>query len=70
MIFGELNPDKIWDKKIKICPSPLSDVATLPWEIQNRHFQQYYSYSSDYLGYFWRKQTVIHLSTAPKMPPH
>ena len=27
-----------------ICPPHLSDVATLPWEIQKVIFQQYYSY--------------------------
>jgi len=29
---------------LQICPPHLSDVATLPWEIQKSHFQQYYSY--------------------------
>jgi len=27
-----------------ICPRHLSDVATIPWEIQKSHFQQYYLY--------------------------
>jgi len=31
-------------KILHICPPHLSDVATLPWEIQKSHFQQYYSY--------------------------
>jgi len=31
-------------KIIQICPRHLPDVATLPWEIQKSHFQQYYSY--------------------------
>ena len=26
------------------CPPYLYTVATLPWEIQKSHFQQYYSY--------------------------
>ena len=26
------------------CPPHLSDVATLPWEIQTSHFQQYYEH--------------------------
>jgi len=35
MIFGILNPEKKFHIKIlQICPSHLSDVATLPWEIQ------------------------------------
>jgi len=30
MIFGILNPTKIWH----ICPPHISHVATLPWEIE------------------------------------
>jgi len=45
MIFGKLYSEKIWHKKIsQICSQHLSDIATLPWEIQESHFQQYYSY--------------------------
>ena len=34
-----LNPEKIWHKKIlQICPSHLSDVATLPWKIEKKSF--------------------------------
>jgi len=40
----------------QICPPHLSDVATLPWEVQNVTFQHYYSYTSDYLHYLRRKQ--------------
>jgi len=32
--FGELNPEKISHKILLTCPPHLSDVATLPWEIQ------------------------------------
>ena len=42
--FGVLNPDKSWHKMLQICPPHLSDVATLPREIQKSHFRQYYSY--------------------------
>ena len=44
-----------------ICPSHLSDVATLPWEIKKVIFQHYSSYTSDYLRYFRRKRiaTVV-----------
>ena len=36
---------KIWhENHLTDCPSHLSDVATVPWEIQTSHFQQYYSY--------------------------
>jgi len=45
MIFGTLNPGKIWHEILQICPRHVSDVATLPWEIQKSHFQQYYSYT-------------------------
>jgi len=35
---------------LQICPPRLSDVATLPWEIQKKViFQHYYSYTLDYL---------------------
>jgi len=46
---------------LHICPPHLSDVATLPWEIEKSHFQHYYSYASDYLRYLRRKQiaTVV-----------
>ena len=43
MIFGKLNPENIWHEMLQICPSHLSDVAILSWEIQKSHFQQYYS---------------------------
>jgi len=39
-----LNPEKIWHEILRVCPPHLSDVATLPWEIQKSYFQQYYSY--------------------------
>ena len=29
---------------LHICPPHLSDVATLPWESQKSHCQQYYSH--------------------------
>jgi len=34
---------------LQICPPHLSDVATLPWEIQKVICQHYYLYTSDYL---------------------
>jgi len=36
MFFGMLNPEKIWREMLQICPPRLSDVATLPWEIQKK----------------------------------
>jgi len=44
MIFGKLNPEAIAHEILQVSPPHLSDVATLPWEIQKSHFQQYYSY--------------------------
>ena len=41
---------------LQICPPRLSDVATIPWEIQRSHFQLYYLCTSDYLRYLRRKQ--------------
>ena len=48
-----------------ICPPHLYSVATLPWEIQKSHFQQYYSYVLQ----------IIHLISEenkplPPYPPH
>ena len=31
-------------KILRDCLLHMSDVATLPWEIQKSHFHQYYSY--------------------------
>ena len=49
MIVGMWNPEKIWHENLTDCSSRLSDVATVPWEIEKSHFQQYYSY----MAYFW-----------------
>jgi len=45
---------------LQICPSHLSDVATLPWEVQKIIFQHYYSYrpTSDYLPLLERKRVA------------
>jgi len=45
MIFSMLNLEKIWQQNLTDCPPHLSDVATVPWEIQKIHFQQNYSYT-------------------------
>jgi len=44
MIFGKRNADKIPHEYLTDCAPRLSDVATVPWEIQKSHCQQYYSY--------------------------
>ena len=43
MIFGEILR-KFDINSLYIWPPYLYTVATLPWEIQKSHFQQYYSY--------------------------
>jgi len=57
-----------FDMKIShICPPHLSDVATLPWEIQKNSFSTVlFIHTFDYLCYLSRKQTVIHLPTPPE----
>jgi len=52
---------------LRICPPHLSDVATLPLEIQKKLFSAVlFIHTSDYLHYHRRKQTVIHLLTPPE----
>ena len=48
MIFSVLSPEKFDINSLYICPPHLYTVATLPWDIQKSHFQQY---TSDYLRY-------------------
>ena len=55
MIFSVLSPEKFDINSLYICPPHLYTVATLPWDIQKSHFQQY---TSDYLRYLRRKQTA------------
>ena len=58
-------------KNLQICLPHLSDVATLPRKIQKKSFStELFIDTSDYLGYFTRKQTVIHLLSPPEMSPH
>ena len=49
-----------------ICPPHLYTVATLPWEIQKRHFSTVLSIHTDYLCNLRRKQTVSPLSSTPE----
>ena len=56
---------------LQICAPHLSDVATLPWEIQKKIILTVlFIHTSHYLCYLRRKQTVIHLPTQLKMSPH
>ena len=66
MIFGVLNPRKFDINSSYNCPPHLYTAATLPWENQKVIFQQYYSYTSDYLRYRIRKHTVTSLPTKPE----
>ena len=60
MIFGTSNPEKIYGFVHLTCQmKPL-----LPQEIQKKSFSTVlFIYTSDYLSYLRRKQTVIHLPT-------
>ena len=46
---------------LQTCQPHLSDVATLPWEIQKKSFSTFLFKTSDYLHYLRRKQiaTVV-----------
>jgi len=60
-----LNPEKIWHENLTHLSTYLSDVATLPWEIQKVIFNSII-HTSDYLCYIRRKQTAVHLPTPPE----
>jgi len=55
-------------KILQICSPHLSDVASLPWEIQKSHFQQCYSYVLliIYVISEENKLQSIHLPTPPE----
>jgi len=44
IVFGVLNPEKIWHQQLVHLPISPYSVATLPWEIRKVVFQEYYSY--------------------------
>ena len=67
MIFGMWNPEKIWHENLTDCPLWLSNVATLPWEIQKVIFSTVlFIHISEYLHYLTRKQSVIYVPTPPE----
>jgi len=71
MIFGTLNLDKSDVKILQICPPHLSDVATLPWEIQQSHFQRIlFIHTFDYLRYLRSKQTNCNSLAHPTWKCH
>jgi len=51
-------------KILQVCPSHLSDVDTLLWEIKKSFSTVLFIHTSDYLRYVRSKQTAIHLPTA------
>jgi len=53
---------------LHICPPHLSDVATLPCEIQKSHFNSIIRSLNtlDYLCYLRRKQNATHLPIPPE----
>jgi len=40
MIFGALNPEKIWHQELVLLPTSPYTAATLPWEMQKSHFSR------------------------------
>jgi len=66
MIFGRWNRKKIWHENVTDCLTRLSDVTTVPWEIEKKSFSiVLVIHTSVYLHYLIRKQSVIHLPTPP-----
>jgi len=64
-----LNPEKIWRKNLTDCPPHLSDVATVPWEIQKVIF------NSIIHTYFWlftlsHKKTICNPLAHPTWKCH
>jgi len=71
MTFGMWNHEKIWHENLTDHPPRLSDVATVPREIEKKSSKKSFStvlfiHTSDYLHYLTRKQSVIHLPTPPE----
>jgi len=62
MIFGVLNQEKIDVDSLYICPPYLYTAATLPWEIQKSHFQQYYSYILQIIYFISGKNKLLPLT--------
>ena len=70
IVFGVLNPEKIWHRSLYIWPAYLYTVATLPWEIQKKSFLTVlFVHTSDYL-LSQKKQTVAPLPTAREKRHH
>jgi len=67
MTYGMWNFEKISHENLTDCSLHLSDVATVPWEIQKKSFSiVLFIHTSDYLRYLTTKQCVIYLPTPPE----
>jgi len=67
MIFGTLNPEKIWHENLTdLSISPVSCSHLILGNLKKSHFQHYYSYILLIICYLRRKQTVIYLPTPPE----
>jgi len=69
MIFIKWIPEKIWHENLTDSPPRLSDVATVPWKIQKRHF------NSIIHTYFWlfmlsHKKTICNPRAHPTWKCH
>jgi len=65
MIFGVLNPDKIWHQKLVLLPTSPIYCSHFTLGNSKSHFSTVlFIRTSDYLRYLRRKQTVTFL------PPH
>jgi len=67
MIFGMLNPEKIWhDHLTDLSTSPVICSHFTLGNPEKSFSTVLFLHTSDYLGYFRRKQAVIHLLTPPE----
>ena len=65
MIFGVLNPEKIWHQQTVHLPTSPVYCTTLPWEIQKVIFQQYFSYIIQIIYVIPEENKLL-----PPYPPH
>jgi len=67
MIFGVLNPEKIWHQHLTgLSTSPVRCSYFTLENPKKSFLTVLFIHTSDYLCYLKRKQTVIHLPTAPE----
>ena len=67
MIFGELNPEKIWHQQLVHLPTSPIYCSHFTLVNPKSHFSTVLSiHTSDYLRHLRRKQTVIPLPTTPE----